>query len=226
MAVSAHPDDLEYDGVASALARWTSQGKTVSQLFVTRGEAGIDGMEPGRTAEIREQEQVRAAAAIGVKDVEFLSHPDGVLEYSLDLRRDLARAIRRHRPDVIVSINFRDSWPRGTGFNHPDHRMLGHALIDAARDASNRWVFPALLEESLPPWQGLQCLLFGNPAQANRFVDIGEHLNPGAEALRAHSVYLDGLGGVDAKSHLAYEAGMAGKSVGIDHAVLFEQVTL
>src|SRR5690606_4753331 len=92
LAVVAHPDDLEY-GCAAALAKWTSQGKSIVEVLATRGEAGIDGMEPEESARVRTQEQIDSAAVVGISTVEFLDHPDGMLQPGLDLRRDLARAI-------------------------------------------------------------------------------------------------------------------------------------
>ena len=225
LAIAPHPDDLEYDGVGAALARWTGQGKQITELMVTRGEAGIDSMEPDRARKVRTGEQRAAAEAVGARAVDFLDHPDGELAYGSALRRDLARAIRRHRPEVLISINFRDEWPRGTGFNHPDHRVAGPA-IDAARDAANRWVFPELAADGLGPWQGLRFMLFGNSPRAAHFVDVGEHLGAGAAALAAHGEYLAGLGGLDADAHLNYEAGIAGEQAGVARAVLFELITL
>ena len=109
LAVAAHPDDLEY-GTASAIARWTSQGKEVVYLLVTRGEAGIDGMTPEEVGPLREEEERRSASVVGVKTVEFLDHRDGTVEYGPPLRRDIARAIRKHRPEVLIILNHHLSW--------------------------------------------------------------------------------------------------------------------
>src|SRR4029079_17765844 len=98
LCVVAHPDDVEY-GTSSAVAAWTSRGVDVAYLLLTRGEAGMDASPPEATAELRRREQVAASEAVGVSQVEFLDHPDGVLVYSLEMRRDIARAIRRFRPD-------------------------------------------------------------------------------------------------------------------------------
>ncbi len=97
MAVVAHPDDLEY-GASSAVARWTAQGKEVVYVIVTKGEAGIDSLPPDQTGPIRVQEETNSARVVGVDTVEFLDHQDGVVEEGLPLRRDIALAIRRHRP--------------------------------------------------------------------------------------------------------------------------------
>src|SRR5690349_1933795 len=89
VAVAAHPDDLEY-GLASAVAHFTRQGKQVSYVMVTSGEAGIDGLSPAQCRPLREQEERAGAAVVGVDDVEFLGHPDGSVEYGLQLRGDIA----------------------------------------------------------------------------------------------------------------------------------------
>ena len=120
LAVVAHPDDLEY-GAASAIARWTAQGKQVAYLMVTRGEAGIDSMSPKEAGPLREAEQRNSAKVVGVDVVEFLDYQDGVVEYGLPLRRDIAAAVRRHRPDVLITGNHQLTWG-GESFNMADHR--------------------------------------------------------------------------------------------------------
>ena len=153
--IVAHPDDPEYGG-AAAVARWTDQGKEIAYLLVTRGEAGIDSIPPDECGPLRAEEQVRAAAEVGVDTVEFLDgHPDGVIEYSTALRRDLAGAIRRHRPDVVLGLNYHDTFPGGA-LNMADHTAVGRAVPDACRDASNRWVFNDQLVDGLEPWDGVR----------------------------------------------------------------------
>jgi LmbE family N-acetylglucosaminyl deacetylase len=227
LAVAAHPDDLEYDGVASALARWTGQGKRLVELLVTRGEAGIDGLVPGEAGRVREEEQRASARLVGAKAVQFLDYPDGTVQYGLPLRRDLARAIRIWRPDVVVSVNFRDAWPRGRSFNHPDHRALGPALLDAVRDAANPWVFPELAAAGLDAWKGVRFVLFGNSPAAEHFVDIADQLEVGAASLAAHAVYLKHLSmDHDPAAYLRREAELAGGLAGVPHAVCFELLTV
>jgi LmbE family N-acetylglucosaminyl deacetylase len=139
LALVAHPDDLEY-GAASAVARWTSEGREVAYVLATRGEAGLGDVAPDQAAPLREQEQRNSASVVGVDHVEFLDHPDGVVEYGLALRRDFAAAIRRHRPHVVLTLNRHESWG-GPSFNMADHRHVGLAALDAVRDAANRWIF-------------------------------------------------------------------------------------
>src|SRR4051794_2983918 len=127
LAIVAHPDDLEY-GAAAAVARWTRQGKHVTYCMVTSGEAGIDAIEPDKCRPLREAEQIESARIVGVDTVEFLGFPDGVIEYGLPLRRDLSRVIRRHRPDIVITGNFRDTWG-GIMLNQADHIATGRAVV-------------------------------------------------------------------------------------------------
>lgn len=163
LCVAAHPDDLEY-GAAAAVARWTAQGKAVSYLLATRGEAGIDGMSPDRAAGLRADEERREPREVGVDTVEFLDHRDGVVEYGLPLRRDIARAIRRHRPEVVVVGAFTERMVGGI-VNQADHRAVGLATLDAARDAGNRWIFPELGDEGLQPWSGVRYVCSAGAAE-------------------------------------------------------------
>ena len=167
LAIAAHPDDLE-NGASSAVAKWTAQGKHVVYLMVSRGEAGIDAMPPWETGPLRVEEEIRAARVVGVETVEFLNHTDGVIEQGLPLRRDLSRAIRRHRPEVILTLNHHPRFPTGNP-NMADHRNVGLSVFDAARDAGNRWVFQELLSEGLDPWNGVRFVaVFGSPDPTQR----------------------------------------------------------
>src|SRR3954452_2611030 len=161
LCVVAHPDDVEY-GTSSAVAAWTSQGVDVAYLLLTRGEAGMDGSLPQRTAELRMGEQITGSAAVGVSQAGFLDYPDGVLVYSLEMRRDIARVIRRNRPDAVLVGSWEVEF--AVGLNQADHRVAGLAAMDAVRDAGNRWVFSELLEEGLEPWSPRWLLVGGSSA--------------------------------------------------------------
>ena len=130
VAIVAHPDDLEY-GVASAVARWTSDGKRVSYVLATSGEAGIDGVDPALCGPMREEEERRGASIVGVEHVEFLGLADGLVVEGIELRRAIVGAIRRLRPDIVVTMNFELTWGPGGPVNHADHRAVGLGAIDA-----------------------------------------------------------------------------------------------
>jgi LmbE family N-acetylglucosaminyl deacetylase len=226
LAIVAHPDDVEY-GVAGAVARWTSLGKQVGYCLATRGEAGIDSLPPEEAGPLREAEQRAAASIVGVEDVEFLGYPDGVIEYGLPLRRDVARAIRRRKPDVVVIINHRDFWAPGRP-NQADHVAVGRAVIDGARDAGNRWVFRELLDDGLPPWQVRHVLSAGGDAVTHG-VDISEHFDKGVASLRAHAANLAALGEnplADPEEFLESVARATGARLGCVFGAAFEVVAV
>lgn len=228
LAVAAHPDDLEY-GAASAIARWTGQGKSVSYLLVTDGEAGIDGMEPAEAGPLRRGEEIAGAAEVGVHTVEFLGLPDGLIEADHTLRRELAAAIRRHRPDVLICPNFRENFGF-PGWNHVDHRNVGVALLDAARDAGNHWLFTDLLDEGLEPWSGVRFVAFSGSPQPTHGVDVTDSIDAGIASLEAHRAYLDALPegtlGTDPDAMLRGFATEAGPALGVELAVAFELIPL
>ncbi|MGH3327023.1 MAG: PIG-L deacetylase family protein [Streptomycetales bacterium] len=223
LAVVAHPDDLEF-GAAAAIARWTGQGKRVVYCLVTSGEAGIDGMPPQETRGVREAEQRASAALVGVDVVDFLGFPDGMLEYGLALRRAIARQVRRHRPDVVVTNNFRDTWDGGTALNQADHMVTGQATLDAVRDAANRWVFAELGDEGLKPWPGVRQVWAAASPRSRHGVDVTDTFEKGVESLRAHAVYLRGLGSgdFDPGEFLEGLSRAAGTRLGVRYGVTFE----
>jgi LmbE family N-acetylglucosaminyl deacetylase len=226
LAVVAHPDDMEY-GAAAAVARWTAQGKRVVYAMVTSGEAGIDGMDPETCGPLREAEQIASAAVVGVDTVEFLRHPDGVLEYGLPLRRDIARLVRRHRPDVVITTNFRETYG-GVLPNQADHIAAGRAALDGARDAGNRWVFRELLAEGLEPWDGVRMLLAAGSPDGRHAVDTTETFTLGVASLKEHRAYLAGLGDhsmAQPEDFLESLGRMIGSRLGVRYASPFEVIS-
>lgn len=222
VAVVAHPDDLEY-GASSAVARWTEAGKEVSYVLATSGESGIDGMSPAEARPVREEEERRSAAAVGVSHVEFLGLPDGILENGLPLRRALAGALRRLRPDVVVGMNFDLTWGDSFTVNHADHRAVGLALLDACRDAANRWVFPDLGD----PWSGIRGAYVAGGNHPTHYVDVGATIARGVASLEAHRLYIDGLGrDFDPQTFLHTLAEYAGAAAGCELAVLFQRYSV
>ena len=222
LCVVAHPDDLEF-GAAAAIARWTGQGKQVVYCMVTSGEAGIDALPPQECRAVREAEQVESARVVGVDTVEFLGLPDGVLEYGVDLRRAIAAQVRRHQPEIVVTGNFRDTWG-GRNLNQADHIATGRAVLDAVRDAGNRWVFHDQVAQGLQPWGGVrEVWAFGSP-QAGHAVDTTDTFDAGVASLEAHAAYIEGLGweNWDPREFLEGTARSAGGALGVTFAAPFE----
>lgn len=189
LAVAAHPDDLEY-GAAAAVARWTREGNEVAYLLATRGEAGIDALPLTECASLRAAEQQRSAAVVGVEAVEFLDHVDGLVVYGPDLCREFAGAIRRQRPDTVVTLNHRETWTDAGPRNSADHRAVGTAVLDAVADAGNRWVFPGVGGGA---HKARRAMVAGSP-HARHALDVSDTVDLAVASLSEHKTYLQGLG--------------------------------
>jgi LmbE family N-acetylglucosaminyl deacetylase len=197
LLIVAHPDDADF-GSAGTVAQWTDAGIEVSYCIVTNGDAG--GSEPSvarsEIAAIRQAEQTAAAKQVGVHDLHFLGYPDGRVEATIGLRRDLARVIRLLRPDRVVCPSPERNYVR-MGTSHPDHRAVGSAALDAVYpDSRNPFAFPELLaEEKLEPWTVREVWIAGGPTPTN-YVDITETFGRKIAALRCHASQIsdpDGL---------------------------------
>ena len=187
LVIAAHPDDVDF-GSAGTVAHWTDAGVPVCYCIVTSGEAGGSDRSVPRTemVAIRQAEQVAAAHQVGVDRVHFLGYPDGRVEASLALRRDLARIIRLVRPDRVVCPSPERNYAR-LGVSHPDHRAVGSAALDAIYpDARNPFAFPELLaEEKLEPWAVREVWIAGSP-EPDHYIDITATFARKIAALRCH----------------------------------------
>lgn len=219
LAIAAHPDDLEY-GAAAAVARWTREGREVVYVLATRGEAGIEGVPPDECGPLRAAEQQRSAAVVGVDVVEFLDHADGVLAHGPELRRDLAAAIRRHRPETVVTLNHRETWGAPGALNSADHRALGAAVLDAVADAANRWIFPGVGGQA---HRARRVLVAGSP-YARHAIDVSDSVDLAVASLAEHKTYLEGLGDhpMADPAFLRRILADAGGRAGYDAAMAFE----
>lgn len=189
LVVTAHPDDVDF-GSGGTVATWTDAGVDVSYCVVTDGDSGgFDRTVPrSEIAGIRQDEQRKAAAVLGVTDVEFLGYPDGRLEVSYELRRDIARAIRRVRPDrMVVQSPHRDL--RSLAGSHPDHLAAGEAAMCAVYpDARNPFAHPELLAaEGLDAHTVSQVWVTSPNDRADHYVDVTDSFGRKLAALREHT---------------------------------------
>jgi LmbE family N-acetylglucosaminyl deacetylase len=188
LVVAAHPDDVDF-GAAGTVARWVDAGLDVRYLLVTRGDAGgFDDTPRDRMPILREAEQRAAAKTVGVEQVEFLDgYPDGTLTPSVPLRRDIARVIRRYRPDRILTNSPIRRWDRIAGPGHPDHLAVGEATTCAIYpDARNPFAFPELLsDEGLEPWVVREVWYHGGP-DPDHVVDITATWSRKVAAITSH----------------------------------------
>lgn len=178
----AHPDDVDF-GAGGTVAAWTAAGIDVAYCVATYGDAGgFDDTPREQMPVLREAEQRAAAKILGVDDVTFLGYPDGAVTVSLDLRRDISRQIRRHRPQRVLIPSPERNWDRIPA-SHPDHLAVGEAAIGAVYpDARNPFAFTDL---ELPAWSVPEVWIMGGPAH-DHHVDVTETFELKLAALRAH----------------------------------------
>ena len=185
LVVVAHPDDVDF-GSGGTIATLTHHGVDVAYCLVTSGDAGGDSslLTKDERAQLREDEQRAAAAELGVTDVTFLRWPDGQVEPTLLLRREIARVIRRHRPDLVITQNPERNWGRLYA-SHPDHLAVGEATMRAVYpDARNPHAFPELLHEGFEPHSVPLVWLAGG--EATMVVDITKRFAHKHTALTRH----------------------------------------
>jgi len=224
LGVGAHPDDLDF-GFAGSAAAFAQQGAQVYYLIVTDGSKGSADRAavPEQLTALRRDEQRAAARILGVSDVFFLDYVDGTLQNTLELRRDIARFIRRLKPDVVVTMDPSVLYAVEHGFiNHPDHRAAGQATLDAVFPlARDHLSFPELLAEGLEPHQTATVLLV-NFTDRNFAVDISKTLPLKLQALAAHISQMLHLQATQAK--VTTWAATAGSAYGVTHAESFVRI--
>ena len=182
MAIFAHPDDVDF-GCSGTLASWIERGAHVTYCVITSGQKGTwdPKMTGPEMAKTREREQRDAGAAIGVKGFEFLGRQDGELEVSMELRGEVCRAIREHRPDAVFT---QDPW--GHYQVHPDHRAAGWSGMDGVIAARDHLFFPEQLRSGrLKKHRVTRIFLFGT-REPNVWFDISGTLDKKIAALKAH----------------------------------------
>ncbi len=203
--VTAHPDDVDF-GAAGTVAAFTSAGLDVTYCIVTNGDAGGSdrAMSRAEMAALRQDEQRKAAATVGVHDVRFLGHPDGMVQPTLELRRDVSRVIRQVKPERVVTQSPERNWT-AIFASHPDHLAAGEAAVCAVYpDARNPFAHPELLEvEGLEPWHVRELWIMAGPAGSSAgdgvdgvAVDTTATVDRKVAALLCHSSQIADPGGI------------------------------
>lgn len=219
MVIAAHPDDPEF-GCAGTVAKWAAEGKDIFYCLITSGNVGTrdETITPGRLAALREREQRAAAQELGVKDLVFLRHHDGMLVNDMHLRWQLAEVLRKFQPEVIVTI---DPWRLYQ--IHPDHRAAGQGALDAIVAARERLVFPEQLVDGMQPCRPKAAFLFwtDNP---DYWVDVSSTIGKRISALKKHESQVAHR--PDLEERVRKWAHEQGEKAGMEYAEGFKKITL
>ena len=195
MVVVAHPDDAEFM-VAGSVARWIREGREVIYVLCTNGDKGSSDPEltPDKMARIRREEQQAACAVLGVSELVFLGYPDGhLLKGGMDLRRDIARQIRRFKPDAVVCQDPTQRWYGSSYLNHPDHRAAGDAALDAVFPLARDYhTLPELITEGLLPHKVRHVYISPGLDGHDAWFDITETIEQKIAALFQHKSQVNG----------------------------------
>jgi LmbE family N-acetylglucosaminyl deacetylase len=219
MVIGAHPDDPEF-GCAGTVAKWASEGKEVYYCLVTSGDVGTrdEMITPGQLASLREKEQRAAAQELGVKDVIFLHHHDGMVVNDMHLRRELALVLRKYQPEAVATI---DPWRHYQ--LHPDHRAAGQAALDAIIAARERLVFPEQLVDGVQPCRPKVAFLFWTD-NADFYVDISSTIDKRIAALRQHASQVSHRN--DIEERIRKWAHDTGEKQGMEYGEGFKKIVL
>lgn len=227
MSIQAHPDDQDFT-VAGTLAKWTRAGCQIVSVLITSGDSGSNRIEHDaeykpKLARLREDEQLAANKTLGIQQTVFLHYPDGELTATLELRKDLTRLIRQHKPDVVITGD-PSGWFYGNEYiNHPDHRAAAEAATYAVfPSAGTRLIFPDLLSAGYEPHEVKRLYIHGNE-KPDTWVDIGETIDIKITALKKHVSQGDTH---DVDHRMRAWAQQEGKTEGLDFAESYRVMIL
>ena len=223
--IYAHPDDSEFSAGGTA-AKWAMNESDVYYVIITDGNVGSheEDMTAERLIEIRRSEQRAAAKVAGAKDCIFLGYHDGLLQPTLDLRKELVGLIRKYRPNVVVCGDPTNLFPSETRINHPDHRAAATVALDATFPAAEMpLLYPELEADGLTPHK-VNYVYVSNPTlEPNYYVDITDTIDAKIRALREHKSQ---LGEWDPEEPIKAWNSESGKKVGFKYAERFLRITL
>jgi LmbE family N-acetylglucosaminyl deacetylase len=227
MAIFAHPDDAEFVAGGS-LAIWSAEGRQRIYVFCTDGGKGSSdpSTQSGALVHARQTEQRAAAHMLGCEDVVFLPYEDAMLEPTLALRRDLTRAIRRYRPQIVLCFDPTVFWINEYYIQHPDHRASGEAALAAIfPSARDRLTFPELLAEGLEP-HNVEEIYLASPQEANRWIDVGATMDKKLAALFCHTSQFQNKPFIENLIRAAAREAGKGCGCGVEYAEAFRYISM
>jgi LmbE family N-acetylglucosaminyl deacetylase len=225
MVVVAHADDAEF-GCSGTVAKLCAEGWEMVYVMCTDGSKGSSDREvtEAELAATRREEQVNAGKVLGLKDVVFLDYPDSYLQPTLDLRKDIAREIRRHKPDIVICQYPMRNLDGGFGVGHPDHLAAGEAALSAVfPTARDHMTFPDLLEDGFEPHKVAEVWIMGHP-EPDVYIDITESLDTAIDAIAAHVSQVDGRSSDDMRPRMEEWRRRTGIGKGMQFAEAFKKI--
>ena len=222
MVITAHPDDSEF-GAGGTVAGFVKDGREVAYCIVTNGNKGSSdrAMTPERLATVRAEEQRNAARVLGVERVSFLGYPDGEVEDTRDLRRDVSREIRRFRPDLVICQNPNRTY--NLGASHRDHRTVGGVVLDCVYPlARDHMAFPELLPEFAPhKVREVYVMQWNEPHVVS---DISDVMDLKLKALACHASQFKDFAAVEAR--VRQRSKELGAARGYAYAEAFDRIAI
>lgn len=225
MVVVAHADDAEF-GCSGTVAKLCAAGWEMVYVMCTDGSKGSSDREitQRQLASIRRKEQQNAGKTLGLKDVVFLDYEDSMLQPTLALRKDIAREIRRHKPDVLITMYPMRNLDGGWGVGHPDHMAAGEAALQAVfPTARDHMTFPDLLEAGFEPHKVAEVWIIGHP-QPDLYVDVTQHMDTSVAALMQHTSQMNGRDEAWASEMMRRWRRERGVGRGIQYAEAFKRI--
>ena len=225
MVVVAHADDAEY-GCSGTVAKLCSEGWEMVYVLCTDGSKGTADREvtPEELVRIRRQEQINAGNVLGLKDVVFLDHEDSMLQPTLELRRDIAREIRRYRPDIVISPYPTRNLDGGWGVGHPDHLAAGEATLAAVFPAArDHMTFPELLEAGFEPHKVAEIWIMSHP-EPDLWIDVSDYIDTSVKALMQHASQIDGRTEEDTNKSMREWRRKSAVGKGMQYAEAFKRI--
>jgi LmbE family N-acetylglucosaminyl deacetylase len=224
MFIYAHPDDIEFSAGGTA-ALWAKKGCELTYIIITDGSIGTDdeSLTQAQLAEMRQKEQREAADITGITHIEFLGYPDGRLQPTLELRKELTRLIRKYRPNVVFSGD-PSVWIGSENYiNHPDHRAAAAAALEAVfPSADSPLLYPDLIEQGYASHK-VNYVYISSWRDADLYIDISDTLDVKIAALHAHKSQFVNW---DPADRIRQWTADVGKKVGFAHAEGFRRITL
>jgi LmbE family N-acetylglucosaminyl deacetylase len=221
LAIYAHPDDPDVS-CGGTLARWSGAGCEVELVICAMGDKGSSdpSTDPAALAERRRGETLRSAEVLGIARTCFLGHPDGELWDTRALRAELVAAIREARPDVVVcpdplAVFFGEHY-----YNHPDHRDVGFASLDAAVTAAM-----PLYHLEAGAAHRVRTVYLSGTLEPSVWVDIAATVDVKADAVGCHQSQI-GETGEWLRTAVRERADEAGRQVGVPFAESFRRLVL